>query len=90
MVRMQASAEYPAWSYMALDSRNIQNMVRLMDEGYGVKHGIPQLVLAGASVADVYVILLFSTFVGMMQGESASLLSFVNIPVSILLGMAVG
>ena len=39
---------------------------------------------------DVYVIVLFSTFVGMMQGESASLLSFVNIPVSILLGMAVG
>ena len=65
-------------------------MVRLMDEGYGVKQGIPQLILAGASVDDVYVIVLFSTFVGMMQGESASLLSFVNIPVSILLGMAVG
>ena len=63
---------------------------RLMDEGYGVKQGIPQLILAGASVDDVYVIVLFSTFVGMMQGESASLLSFVNIPVSILLGMAVG
>ena len=65
----------------------VPRMVRLMDEGYGVKQGIPQLILAGASVDDVYV---FSTFVGMMQGESASLLSFVNIPVSILLGMAVG
>ena len=65
-------------------------VVRLMDEGYGGKQGIPQLILAGASVDDVYVIVLFSTFVGMMQGESASLLSFVNIPVSILLGMAVG
>ena len=68
----------------------VPRMVRLMDEGYGVKQGIPQLILAGASVDDVYVIVLFSTFVGMMQGESASMLSFVNIPVSILLGMAVG
>ena len=68
----------------------VPRMVRLMDEGYGVKQGIPQLILAVASVDDVYVIVLFSTFVGMMQGESASLLSFVNIPVSILLGMAVG
>ena len=68
----------------------VPRMVRLMDEGYGGKQGIPQLILAGASVDDVYVIVLFSTFVGMMQGENASLLSFVNIPVSILLGMAVG
>ena len=68
----------------------VPQMVRLMDEGYGVKQGIPQLILAGASVDDVYVIVLFSTFVGMMQGESASLLSFVNIPVSILLGIALG
>ena len=65
-------------------------MVKLMDEGYGVKEGIPQLILAGASVDDVYVIVLFSTFVGMMQGEGASVLSFVNIPVSILLGIAIG
>ena len=58
----------------------VPRMVRLMDEGYGVKQGIPQLILAGASVDDVYVIVLFSTFVGMMQGESASLLSFVRCP----------
>ena len=73
-----------------LEAVVVPRMVRLMDEGYGGKQGIPQLILAGASVDDVYVIVLFSTFVGMMQGESASLLSFVNIPVSILLGMAVG
>lgn len=65
-------------------------MVRLMDEGYGVKEGIPQLILAGASVDDVYVIVMFSTFVGMMQGEGASVLKFVNIPVSIFLGIAIG
>ena len=68
----------------------VPRMVKLMDEGYGVKEGIPQLILAGASVDDVYVIVLFSTFVGMMQGEGASALKFVNIPISIFLGIAIG
>ena len=68
----------------------VPRMVKLMDEGYGVKEGIPQLILAGASVDDVYVIVLFSTFVGMMQGEGASVLKFVNIPISIFLGIAIG
>lgn len=68
----------------------VPRMVKLMEEGYGVKEGIPQLILAGASVDDVYVIVLFSTFVGMMQGERASVVSFVNIPVSIILGIAIG
>lgn len=68
----------------------VPGMVKLMEEGYGVKEGIPQLILAGASVDDVYVIVLFSTFTGMMQGEGASLISFVNIPVSIFLGIAIG
>lgn len=68
----------------------VPRMVKLMDEGYGVKEGIPQLILAGASVDDVYVIVLFSTFVGMMQGEKASVISFINIPVSIVLGIGIG
>ena len=68
----------------------VPRMVKLMDEGYGVKEGIPQLILAGASVDDVYVIVLFSTFVGRMQGEGASILKFVNIPVSIFFGIAIG
>ena len=68
----------------------VPRMVKLMDEGYGVNEGIPQLILAGASVDDVYVIVLFSTFVGMMQGEGASILKFVNIPVSIFGGIAIG
>ncbi len=49
----------------------VPRMVKLMEEGYGVREGIPQLILAGASVDDVYVIVLFSTFLGMIQGESA-------------------
>ena len=68
----------------------VPRMVRLMDEGYGVKEGIPQLILAGASVDDVYVIVLFSTFIGIMQGDGVSLISFVNIPVSIFLGIVIG
>ena len=68
----------------------VPRMVKLMDEGYGVNEGIPQLILAGASVDDVYVIVLFSTFVWMMQGEGASILKFVNIPISIFLGIAIG
>lgn len=68
----------------------VPRMVKLMDEGYGVNEGIPQLILAGASVDDVYVIVLFSTFVGMMQWEGASILKFVNIPISIFLGIAIG
>lgn len=68
----------------------VPRMVKLMDEGYGTKEGIPQLILAGASVDDVYVIVLFSTFVGMMQGEGVSVLRLINIPVSILLGILIG
>lgn len=68
----------------------VPRMVKLMEEGYGVKEGIPQLILAGASVDDVYVIVLFSTFVGMMQGQGASIIRFINIPVSIFLGIAIG
>lgn len=68
----------------------VPRMVRLMDEGYGTKQGIPQLILAGASVDDVYVIVLFSTFTGMMAGTGTSVLSFVNIPISIVLGIVIG
>ena len=68
----------------------VPRMVKLMDEGYGVKEGIPQLILAGASVDDVYVIVLFSTFIGMILGENASILNFINIPVSIFLSILIG
>ena len=68
----------------------VPRMVKLTEEGYGTRQGIPQLILAGASVDDVYVIVLFSSFVGMMQGEGVSVVRFVNIPVSILLGIVLG
>ena len=68
----------------------VPRMVKMMDEGYGTDKGIPQLILAGTFVDDVYVIVLFSTFIGIMQGEGTSVLSFVNIPVSIILGIFIG
>lgn len=68
----------------------VPRMVKLMEEGYGVREGIPQLILAGASVDDVYVIVLFSTFLGMIQGERASVIHFMNIPISIFLGVGIG
>lgn len=68
----------------------VPRMVKLTEEGYGMDKGIPQLILAGASVDDVYVIVLFTTFTGMTQGDGISVLKFVNIPVSIVLGIGIG
>ena len=68
----------------------VPRMVKLMENGYGTKKGIPQLILAGASVDDVYVIVLFTTFTGMIQGKGVSVMSFVNIPLSIMLGIVIG
>lgn len=68
----------------------VPRMVKLTEEKYGTKQGIPQLILAGASVDDVYVIVLFTTFTGMTQGDGVSVMKFINIPVSILAGIAVG
>lgn len=68
----------------------VPKMLRLMEEGYGTQKSIPQMILAGASVDDVFVIVLFSAFTGLAQGESLSPLRFAEIPVSILLGVLVG
>lgn len=68
----------------------VPRMVQLMDRKYGTAKGIPQLILAGASCDDVFVIVLFTTFISMAQGGSAHLLDFMNIPVSIVLGIALG
>lgn len=68
----------------------VPRMVKLIDEGYGTKKGIPQLILAGASVDDVYVIVLFTTFISMIQRKGVSVVRFVNIPISIVLGMLTG
>lgn len=68
----------------------VPKMIKMIEEGYGVEKGIPQLILAGASVDDVYVIVLFSAFTSLASGTGVSVISFVNIPVSIILGIIVG
>ena len=68
----------------------VPRMVHLMDTHYGTKKSIPQMILAGASCDDIYVVVLFSTFVSMAQGGSANLRDFANIPISIVLGIVLG
>lgn len=68
----------------------VPKMIRVMEEGYGTEKGIPQLILAGASVDDVFVIVMFTAFTSLAQGNEVSAMSFVNIPVSIVLGTGIG
>ncbi len=65
-------------------------MVQLTESKYGTNKSISQMLLAGASCDDIYVIVLFSTFVSMAQGGSAQIIDFINIPVSIILGILLG
>lgn len=68
----------------------VPRMIDLIDRRYGTDKGIPQMILAGASVDDVFVIVMFTTFTSLAKGESVSVMRFVNIPISILTGIAVG
>ena len=68
----------------------VPRMLNLMGKKYGTNNSIPQLIMAGASVDDVFVIVMFTAFIGLTQGESISPVSFVQIPISIVMGMAVG
>lgn len=68
----------------------VPRMVHLMEQGYGTEKSIPQLILAGASADDVFVIVLFSTISGLAQGETVSATSFAAIPISIVLGIILG
>lgn len=68
----------------------VPRMVQLMESGYGTGKSIPQMIMAGASCDDIFVIVLFSTFVSMAQGNGAELTDFAKIPVSIILGILLG
>lgn len=68
----------------------VPRMVGLMEKKYGTKKAIPQMILAGASCDDIFVIVLFTTFLSMAQGGSAHVMDFVNIPISIVLGVLLG
>ena len=68
----------------------VPKMLKLMEEGYGTSKSIPQLILAGASVDDVFVIVMFSAFTGLAQGGHLTISSFLNIPLSIIIGILTG
>ena len=68
----------------------VPRMIKLIEEGYGKEHSIPQLILAGASVDDVFVIVMFTAFTSLAVGGNVGVMNFVEIPISIILGIIVG
>lgn len=68
----------------------VPRMIKLTEEGWGTKKSIPQLILAGASVDDVFVIVLFSAFTGIALGDGVSATSFIKVPFSVLFGGMAG
>lgn len=65
-------------------------MIDMIERGQGINSGVPQLILAGASADDVYAVVAFTSFCSLAVGESVSVISFINIPVSVLSGAAIG
>lgn len=68
----------------------VPRMVSLMEKKYGTKKAVPQMIMAGASCDDIFVIVLFTTFLSMAQGDGLNVINFLNIPVSLLLGILLG
>ena len=68
----------------------VPRMLHLIEQGYGTNRSIPQMILAGASVDDVYVIVLFTAFTSMASGAAIGAQDFFEIPISIVLGVAIG
>ncbi len=68
----------------------VPRMVQLLDSGYGVKQGIPQMILAGSSLDDIFVLSLFSICTSLISGETVSALTFVKLPASLVLGILGG
>ena len=68
----------------------VPKMLKLMEEGYGTDRSIPQLIMAGASVDDVFVIVLFTSFIGLASNGTFSVLNLIKIPTSIFFGIFIG
>ena len=68
----------------------VPKMIGLMENNYGTNKSIPQMILTGASVDDVFVIVMFTAFTGLAQGKNISAVSFLQIPASIISGLFVG
>lgn len=68
----------------------VPRMLHLMETGEGKSKSIPQLIMAGASIDDIYVIVLFTALLGLYKGESLNVLTFIEIPIAIILGLLIG
>lgn len=68
----------------------VPRMLKLIEEGYSKKNSIPQLIMAGASVDDIFVIVLFTSFTALASGGNFTLVTLIQIPVSIILGVILG
>ena len=68
----------------------VPRMVNLMEKGYGTKEGIPQIITAGSSCDDIFVIVLFTAFLGSVKDNNLSLASLIDVPISVVLGAIVG
>ena len=68
----------------------VPRMVQFIENKYGTNKAIPQMIMASASCDDIFVIVLFTTFLSMAQGGNAQITDFLNVPVSIILGIALG
>ena len=68
----------------------VPKMLKLMEKGYGADRSIPQMIMAGASVDDVFVIVLFTSFIGLASNGTFSVLNLIKIPTSILFGISIG
>ena len=68
----------------------VPRMIKLIEDGYGTDKSIPQLILAGASVDDVFVIVVFTALTTLASTGEVSAISFIQIPTSILLGVLLG
>lgn len=68
----------------------VPRMISLIESGYGKSKSIPQIIMAGASVDDIYVIVLFTSFLGMYSGDKFKFSSIISVPISIILGIMLG
>ena len=68
----------------------VPKMLHLMEAGYGKKNSVPQMILAGASADDIYVIVLFTSFMGLATGHDFSPVQLISIPLSMIAGLGAG
>ncbi|CAC9936018.1 transporter, CPA2 family [Aedoeadaptatus nemausensis] len=68
----------------------VPRMAKMMEEGVGTERSVPQLIMAGASCDDIFVIVLFTSFLGMVKGGDLKLASLMNVPLSVICGMILG